>query len=104
MGRAFGLSGRRLSTWHACVTKDKVSYATLLRYSRQIEVVVNQIRRAELNIPLKTLILDGIWFERRGVGKQLLLVALGVDDNGKVHVLDWLVSKSESHRNWLTLL
>lgn len=104
LGQAFSLSSRRISVWLSRIIHDRISHVTLLHFSRQLAAVVEQIRQAPLTLPVKALILDGVWFRWRGSGKRVLLVALGVAEDGRVYLLDWIVAKSEGHQGWLNLL
>lgn len=89
LGRSFRISGRQLSIWLSRVIRDRISYATLLRFSQQLTALVAELKAAPLTTPLTALVLDGVWFRSRGSGKQVLLVGLGVDQQGTVYVLDW---------------
>lgn len=64
---------------------------------------MSKSRQAPIPADIEALIVDGIWGRFRRQGKRVLLTALGVDSSGSIHVLDWLVAKSESALSWIRL-
>ncbi|MCD6296098.1 MAG: transposase [Deltaproteobacteria bacterium] len=103
LGQSFLMSGRKMSIWLGRMVKDRISYSTLCKLMESIKSEIELIRTGANPTDIEALIVDGIWGRIRGEGKRVLLTALGVDSHGHIHILDWLVSKSESTQSWIRL-
>jgi len=103
LGQSFLMSGRKMSIWLERIVKDRIAYPTLCNMIDSIKSEIELIRTRAIPSDIEALIVDGVWGRIRGAGKRVLLTALGVDSHGHVHVLDWLVAKSESTQSWIRL-
>lgn len=71
------------------------------------EAVAELSQRRQQRIPAgqyRALVVDGVWGKQRKGKKQVLLVALGVLDDGRFEVLDWQAAEAESAAAYERLL
>ncbi len=69
----------------------------------RVKKEVEKLKDAPIVDRYDGLIVDGIYGNFRGVGKGVILVALGVRPSGDIHLLDWVGARSESTAEWIRL-
>ncbi|MBO8131767.1 MAG: transposase [Candidatus Marinimicrobia bacterium] len=105
LAHALNMSTRKITVWFKSRLKDVVSYATFSRFIKVVEEEIDKIRNGPLPPDIEGLILDGIWGHIRIKKKKgVILVALGVDREGKIHLLDWELAEKESFNSYGVLL
>ncbi|HVN82657.1 MAG TPA: IS256 family transposase [Terriglobia bacterium] len=102
-----GISTRQVGQVVATLTEEPVSAQTVSQLTRCLNQKVEEFQRAGLADDWVYLFLDGIWLKVRratGTKKVLLLVAYGVQLNGKRQLITFLRAQSESQNAWEGLL
>ena len=105
LAHTLNMSTRKITVWFRSRLKEVVSYATFSRFIKVVEEEIDKIRNSPLPPDIEGLILDGIWGHIRIKKKKgVILVALGVDREGKIHLLDWELAEKESFNSYGVLL
>jgi putative transposase len=102
-----GLSTRPAGRVLATLTGEVVSAQTVSKLTRDLDEVVRQFHRAQLEDQYAYLFLDGVSLRvRRPAGRKRvqMLVAYGVRGDGTRHLLAFLRSQGESQADWEGLL
>lgn len=98
-----GLSTRKVSHALMPVLGEAVSATTVSRVSRILDVSVAAFHRRPIRRRYRFLFLDGVVLKRKtGIGsvKRVVLVALGMTEDGKKEVIDFTVAHGESQAAW----
>ena len=98
-----GLSTRKVSHALMPVLGETVSATTVSRVSRILDVSVGAFHRRPIRRRYRFLFLDGVVLKRKtGIGsvKRVVLVALGMTEDGKKEVIDFTVAHGESQAAW----
>ena len=98
-----GLSTRKVSHALIKVLGEAVSATTVSRVSRILDVSVAAFHRRPIRRRYRFLFLDGVVLKRKtGIGsvKRVVLVALGMTEDGKKEVIDFTVAHGESQAAW----
>ena len=103
LAQVFNMSGRKVSLLFEQQSKDIITYPTITRLTSRVKREVEKLKDAPIVDRYDALIVDGIYGNFRGVGKGVILVALGVRPSGDIHLLDWLGARSESTAEWIRL-
>lgn len=104
LAQVFNMSGRKLSLWFELQSEDVITYPTLTRLTHRVKEEIEGIRDRPIQGCYSALVVDGIYGRFRGVGKGVILVALGITDRGEIHLLDWTGARSERTAEWMKLL
>jgi putative transposase len=105
-----GLSQRKTVRWIRQFVGTTLSPATIGAVLQEAEGEIQQRRSQPLSpARYRALVVDGVYvhYRRRAQGaipKGVLLLAVGVDGNGRFQVLDWLAAESESAEAYEQLL
>ena len=102
-----GVSTRKVAHALLPVLGESVSAATVSRVSRSLDRAVEAFHRRPIGRRYRFLILDGVVLKRRtGAGsvKRVVLVALGITDEGKKEVIDFGIAQGESEWAWQRFL
>ena len=94
----WGLSTRRLSALSKKLFQVGLSAMTVSRLQRMVSDEIKKWRERPIGPEIRILIVDGVHGRYRGRKRGVCLLAIGVDDQGKAHVLDWLGASSEGAR------
>ncbi len=98
-----GLSTRKVSHALLPVLGEAVSPTTVSRVSRILDTAVASFHRRPIRRRYRFLFLDGVVLKRRtGMGsvKRVVLVALGMTEDGKKEVIDFTIVHGESQAAW----
>jgi putative transposase len=98
-----GLSTRKVSHALMPVLGETVSATTVSRVSRILDASVAAFHRRPIRRRYRFLFLDGVVLKRKtGIGsvKRVVLVALGMTEDGKKEVIDFTVAHGESQAAW----
>jgi putative transposase len=102
-----GISTRQVGRVVAVLTGESVSAQTVSRLTRVLDRAVRAFHERPLGDDWAFVVLDGVWLKvRRAFGPQrvLLLVAYGIQRNGRRELLAFTRAKSESQAGWEGLL
>jgi len=103
MAFVLGLSTRKVSSALLPVLGEPISASTVSRMARQLDAAVLAYHRRPLRDQYQVLILDGVVLKRRtgaGAQKRVVLVALGIREDGKKEIIDFRQAASESQNAW----
>lgn len=103
MAFVFGLSTRKVSLALLPVLGEPISAATVSAVAKQLDAAVLAYHRRHLVDQYPVLILDGVVLKRRtgaGAQKRVVLVALGIREDGKKEIIDFQQAASESQSAW----
>ena len=98
-----GLSTRKVSHALLPVLGESVSATTVSRVSRILDASVAAFHRRPIRRAYRFLFLDGVVLKRKtGIGsvKRVVLVALGMTEDGKKEVIDFTIAHGESQAAW----
>jgi len=102
-----GISTRKVSQALLPVLGEPVSATTVSRVARSLDTAVAAFHRRPLKRQYRFLIFDGVVLKRRtGAGsvKRVVLVALGITEEGGKEVIDFSIAPGESRGAWETFL
>jgi len=91
----WGISSRRLSILSKKLFSVGVTAQTVSRLQRLVKASVSRLRECRIESDIQILIVDGVYGRYRGRKRGVCLLAIGVDSNGKAHILDWIGASSE---------
>lgn len=103
MAFVLGLSTRKVSRALLPVLGESLSASTVSRVAKQLDLAVSAYHRRPLMDQYQILILDGVVLKRRtgaGAQKRVVLVALGIREDGKKEIIDFRQAASESQSAW----
>lgn len=98
-----GLSTRKVSHALMPILGESLSATTVSRVSRILDASVAAFHRRPIRRTYRFLFLDGVVLKRRtGIGsvKRVVLVALGMTQDGKKEVIDFAIVQGESQAAW----
>lgn len=98
-----GLSTRKVSLVLLPVLGERISASTVSRVAKQLDLAVSAYHRRPLIDQYSVLILDGVVLKRRtgaGAQKRVVLVALGIREDGKKEIIDFQQAAYESQSAW----
>jgi putative transposase len=98
-----GLSTRKVSHSLMPVLGESVSATTVSRVSRILDVAVSAFHQRPIRQAYRFLFLDGVVLKRKtGAGsvKRVVLVVLGMTQDGKKEVVDFTIAQGESQAAW----
>ncbi len=98
-----GLSTRKESHSLMPILGEAVSATTVSRVSRILDVAVSAFHRRRIRRSYRFLFLDGVVLKRRtGIGsvKRVVLVALGMTQDGQKEIIDFTIAPGESQAAW----
>ncbi len=97
LGFGQGMSLRGIEAWLKGLGLPSASAANLGKVIEEAVAELSQRRQERIaSGRYRALVVDGVWGKKRNGKKQVLLVALGVLDDGRFEVLDWQAADSES--------
>jgi len=103
-----GLSTRETAALAERLTGVSLSAATISRLTAQLDGQVASFHRRRMGMPVRYLLLDGLWVSVRGsdghASKRVVLAAYGIGADGTRELLDYRQALSESAWAWGTLL
>jgi putative transposase len=102
-----GVSTRKMGKVTRALMDEGVSRSTVSRVTNVLEEKVEALRRAPLNEPYPYLYLDATFLDARwarAVENVSALVAYGVGEDGRRHLLGITIGASESEDSWADLL
>ena len=103
-----GLSTRETAALAEQLTGVSLSAAAISRLTAQLDGQVAAFHRARIRMPVRYLLLDGLWVSVRGsdghASKRVVLAAYGISADGSRELLDYRQALSESAWAWGTLL
>lgn len=103
MAFVLGLSTRKVSLALLPVLGEPISASSVSRIAKQLDSAVSAYHRRPLRDQYQVLILDGVVLKRRtgaGAQKRVVLVALGIREDGKKEIIDFRQAASESQSAW----
>lgn len=103
MAFVLGLSTRKVSRALLPVLGEPISASTVSAVAKQLDAAVLVYHRRPLMDQYPVLILDGVVLKRRtgaGAQKRVVLVALGIREDGKKEIIDFRQASSESQSAW----
>jgi len=103
----FGLSTRKAGQALLPILGEHVSHATVSQIGKQLDRAVQAYHQRPLSDAYEVLLLDGIVMKRKtgiGVQKRSVLVALGIQPDGKKQVIDFRQVYGESQSAWEAFL
>ncbi len=103
MAFVLGLSTRKVSRALLPVLGESISASTVSAVVKQLDAALFAYQSRPLRDQYQVLILDGVVLKRRtGVGaqKRVVLVALGIREDGKKEIIDFRQVVSESQSAW----
>ena len=98
-----GLSTRKAGQALLPILGEPISPSTVSEIAKQLDHAVEAYHRRKLTDTYEVLLLDGLVLKRKtGVGtqKRTVLVALGIQSDGKKEVIDFRQVRSESQSAW----
>lgn len=98
-----GISTRKVSEALLPVLGERVSASTVSRVARCLDQVVQSFHRRPITRHYRALVLDGVVLMRKtgaGVSKRVVLVALGITEEGKREIIDFSIGPGESQEAW----
>jgi len=98
-----GISTRKVSQALLPVLGEPVSATTVSRVAQSLDQAVEGFHRRAIKRQYRFLVLDGVVLKRRtGAGsvKRVVLVALGITEDGRKEVIDFSIAPGESHGAW----
>lgn len=102
-----GLSTRKVGEALMALLGERVSATTVSRVAEQLDVAVAAFHRRPLANRYRALLFDGVVLgarSGRGVVRRPVLVALGIRNDGKKEILDFVVARGESQAAWEVFL
>jgi len=102
-----GISTRKIATALLPVLGEPVSATTVSRVAKSLDTAVGAFHRRPIKRQYRFLIFDGVVLKRRtGAGsvKRVVLVVLGITDEGRKEVIDFSIAPGESQEAWESFL
>ena len=99
-----GMSTRRISALSRKLFSVGLSASSISHLKDFVEKQLLEMRQRRIEMAIRVLVVDGVYGRFRLVDRKgVCLIALGIDDSGKAHLLDWQGCQSESRANWRKL-
>lgn len=98
-----GISTRKVAQALLPVLGEAVSATTVSRVAKTLDGAVEAFHRRPIRRKYRFLVFDGVVLKRRtwaGSVKRVVLVALGITDEGKKEVIDFTIAQGESETAW----
>jgi transposase-like protein len=102
-----GVSTRKVAEALLPVLGERISATTVSRVGKQLDKVVQAFHRRRLVDQYRVLVLDGVVMARKtgaGAVRRPVLVALGIDSDGKKEIIDFRLAQGESTIAWESFL
>lgn len=102
-----GISTRKVSQALLPVLGEPVSASTVSRVAQSLDTAVAAFHRRPIKRQYRFMVLDGVVLKRKtGAGsvKRVVLVALGITEEGRKEVIDFSIAPGESQGAWETFL
>lgn len=102
-----GLSTRKVGEALMALLGERVSPTTVSRVAEQLDVAVAAFHRRPLANRYRALVLDGVVLgsrSGRGVVRRSVLVMLGITNDRRKEILDFVVARAESQGAWEAFL
>lgn len=102
-----GLATRKVGEALQALLGERVSATTVSRVAQQLDVAVAAFHRRPLANRYRALVFDGVVLgsrSGRGVVRRSVLVALGITNDGRKEILDFVVARGESQAAWEAFL
>ena len=102
-----GLSTRKVGEALLAILGERISATTVSRVAQQLDVAVEAFHRRPLANRYRALLLDGVVLANRsgrGVVRRPVLVAMGITNEGKKEILDFVIARGESQAAWEAFL
>ena len=102
-----GLSTRKVGEALMALLGERVSATTVSRVAQQLDEAVAAFHRRPLANRYRALVFDGVVLANRsgrGVVRRPVLVALGITNDGKKEILDFVIARGESQAAWEAFL
>jgi len=102
-----GVSTRKVAEALLPVLGERISATTVSRVGKQLDKVVQAFHRRRLADQYRVLVLDGVVMARKtgaGAVRRPVLVALGIDSDGKKEIIDFRLAPGESTTAWESFL
>jgi transposase-like protein len=102
-----GLSTRKVGEALLATLGERISATTVSRVAQQLDVAVEAFHRRPLANRYRALLLDGVVLANRsgrGVVHRPVLVAMGITNEGKKEILDFVIARGESQAAWEAFL
>ena len=102
-----GLSTRKVGEALLATLGERISATTVSRVAQQLDVAVEAFHRRPLANRYRALLLDGVVLANRsgrGVVRRPVLVAMGITNEGKKEILDFVIARGESQAAWEAFL
>jgi len=103
---ASGMSARAVAQALESVFELKYSPSTISQISQVTLEEINKWKQRKLKRRYSVIMLDGMWLSvrRDTVEKEVVLFALGIDEEGYREILDFEVNPSEGAESWLEMI
>jgi transposase-like protein len=102
-----GLSTRKVGEALMSLLGERVSATTVSRVAEQLSEAVAAFHRRPLANHYRALVFDGVVLANRsgrGVVRRPVLVVLGITNDGKKEILDFVIARGESQAAWEAFL
>ncbi len=103
---ASGMSARAVTQALESIFELKYSPSTISEISKVTLEEINKWKQRRLKRRYSVIMLDGMWLSvrRDTVEKEVVLFALGIDENRYREILDFEVNPSEGAESWLEMI
>jgi transposase-like protein len=102
-----GLSTRKVGEALLAILGERVSATTVSRVAQQLDAAVSAFHHRPLANRYRALLLDGVVLANRsgrGVVRRPVLVAMGITNDGRKEILDFVLARGESQAAWEAFL
>ena len=102
-----GLSTRKVGEALLAILGERVSATTVSRVAQQLDAAVAAFHRRSLGNRYRALVFDGVVLANRssrGVVRRPVLVAMGITNDGRKEILDFVLARGESQAAWEAFL
>lgn len=102
-----GLSTRKVGEALLAILGERVSATTVSRVAQQLDDAVTAFHRRPLANRYRALVFDGVVLANRsgrGVVRRPVLVAMGITNEGRKEILDFVLARGESQAAWEAFL
>lgn len=102
-----GLSTRKVGEALLAILGERISATTVSRVALQLDAAVAAFHRRKLSNRYRALVFDGVVLANRsgrGVVRRPVLVALGITNDGRKEILDFVLARGESQAAWEAFL
>ena len=101
-----GISTRKMKRITDTFSGIGVSHGTVSNIFKEIDINRRQFQSRSLEDKYKYILLDGLWVNvyQNWHFKRVILVAMGITEDGVQEIIDFRVAKSESSMHWTNFL